>query len=662
VSAAIGGEYSPREGLASLSPRGMTPRGLFSAQSPRLMNLKNMSFVKQVAVDPHASTYAFWEKHVQLTNMRQSFAASRGFSRDGSATISRPASAQFGHLSPRMRTRKPGRVLDVPSGLPSGFGPLELWGTVPEGEFGQPLQHGSASPASPTRKPPTTSAAPKLFALPQGISLEELQSAHDQIKEKLLSKYGSFTRAFRSIDQDGTGFIERHEFERALRTVNLDGIRQPVVLCLLEMMDYDDDDDGEAGYDIKYEEFVQFLAADDVRTLFPNSDKRDHKLGYKKAVKAVEKKAPVKRLYDPHVTAAELLQAHTMIKEQIQMKHGYFGKAFKYMDADRTGFVDRNEFKLAIKLMSLDTHIRPPVIDALFNLIERDGDHFKSGKGSDEIQYRDFAKYMSSETLNEVTTDAKIKEAMAAANAANRDEVNAYNEALLQPPSIDAPAIAPGAISKAPPPPDKIKLSPRQRAKVRAGIDTPLSAMLSARTSQRPRSGQASGKAGTADEWRKLKRSAEAAMKDGPQAAMKEDGGYLKAKAASFEELLAGSDVLPEGVTAKQLLRTLKQIGQKFKDKYNRMSTAFKNMDKDRSGHLDRSEIAFVLREDFNLNLSDNEMDAIINLMDVDKSGSIEYTEFARVVTAGDIETTWQERLARSTKDFTDYSGQYVKA
>jgi hypothetical protein len=269
VSAAIGGEYSPREGLASLSPRGMTPRGLFSAQSPRLMNLKNMSFVKQVAVDPQASTYAIWEKHVQLTNMRQSFAASRGFSRDGSATISRPASAQFGHLSPRMRTRKPGRVLDVPSGLPSGFGPLELWGTVPEGEFGQPLQRGSASPASPsTRKPPTTSAAPKLFALPQGISLEELQSAHDQIKEKLLSKYGSFTRAFRSIDQDGTGFIERHEFERALRTVNLDGIRQPVVLCLLEMMDYDDDDDGEAGYDIKYEEFVQFLAADDVRTLF----------------------------------------------------------------------------------------------------------------------------------------------------------------------------------------------------------------------------------------------------------------------------------------------------------------------------------------------------------------------------------------------------------
>ena len=48
--------------------------------------------------------------------------------------------------------------------------------------------------------------------------------------------------------------------------------------------------------------------------------------------------------------------------------------------------------------------------------------------------------------------------------------------------------------------------------------------------------------------------------------------------------------------------------------------------------------------------------------MDVDKSGSIEYTEFARVVSAGDIETTWQERLAQSKKDFTDYSGQYVKA
>ncbi len=262
---------------------------------------------------------------------------------------------------------------------------------------------------------------------------------------------------------------------------------------------------------------------------------------------------------------------------------------------------------------------------------------------------------MSSETLNDVTSDAKIKDAMATADADHRHEVNAYNEALMQAAPASAPSttvspLAPSMANKVSQPPAK-KLTPRQRAKERAGIATPLSA----RGGRRRNGQQASGQAGTADEWRKLKRSAEAVMKDGPQAAGED--GYLKAKTATFDELIMGADVLPEGVTAKQLLRALKQIGQKFKDKYNRMSSAFKNIDKDRSGYLDRAEIAFVLKEDFNLNLSDKEIDAVINLMDVDKSGSIEYTEFARVITAGDVETTWQEKLARSKKDFIDGSG-----
>ena len=45
--------------------------------------------------------------------------------------------------------------------------------------------------------------------------------------------------------------------------------------------------------------------------------------------------------------------------------------------------------------------------------------------------------------------------------------------------------------------------------------------------------------------------------------------------------------------------------------------------------------------------------------MDVNRDGQIEYTEFARVVTADDVETTWQENLARSQKDFTDVGVTY---
>lgn len=149
-----------------------------------------------------------------------------------------------------------------------------------------------------------------------------MQSAHTQIKESLLSKYGSFNTAFRSIN-GGDGLITRGEFEAMLHNLNLGGLRPAVVTCLLEMMDYDDDDDGEGDVDIKYEEFVRFLTVDRVEKLFPDAGERDHKLGFRMAPKAapVVQKAVVKKVEAP-VTPQELFTAHTLLKEQILMKHG----------------------------------------------------------------------------------------------------------------------------------------------------------------------------------------------------------------------------------------------------------------------------------------------------------------------------------------------------
>jgi len=328
---------------------------------------------------------------------------------------------------------------------------------------------------------------------------------------------------------------------------------------------------------------------------------------------------------------------------------GYFGKAFKFMDADRTGFIDKDEFKLAIKFMNLDQNIRSPVVDALLTLIDSDDDR-GDGVGTD-IQYREFAKYMSSETLNDVTNAEKIEQAMSRANANHRVEIDRYNAELLG--TVTPQAIPPqgqGVVMLKTSQDQTMKNpTPRQRINQRVRSATPRA---------RGRNGKA--KAGSSDDWQALKRNAEAVMKPGMHA--QGTGAVLTARPVSFNDLgLADSErlaeILPEGVSAKQLQRALKQIQMKFKDKFQRMSSAFKNMDKDRSGTLDRKEILFVLKEDFNLNLSDNEIDAVINLMDVDKSGSIEYTEFARVITAGNIETTWQEKLAHSSKDLTDATG-----
>jgi len=662
-SAAYGAGYSPRESFGSVSPRGMltSPRSGLSArpQSSHRMNpgdLKEMFLMNNTkgTVDAHA----FWDRHVALTNMRQSFAASRGFSRESSP---RPATAQAGHLSPRNRVRTTGRAL----GDTFGAGPAEWAGAIEEG-LGRSFVHSEQAPSmtgTPTRKP-VGSSAPKKFTLPAGVSLEELQSSHDQIKEKLLSKYGSFTRAFRSIDEDGSGLIERHEFERMMRSLNLDGIRQPIILCLLDMMDYDDDDDGETGYDIKYEEFVHFLAADDIKSLFPDvvALKRDHKMGFKKKVVAEKTAALVQRTFEKPVTATELHEAHKMIQENILMRHGYFGKAFKFMDQDRTGLIDKEEFKLAVKFMNLDTHIRRPAIDALLALIDQDkAKTDKSGVANHEIEYHEFAKYMSSETLLDVATDERIEQAMRKADSDNRDEVNKYNEEMRRL-HTGAPATAPPQRPMSPRQPEAPKSTKRLTPRQRAALEAEARGEAAPRTrsaTPRARGRGARGKAGTSAEWNALKRSANAAMK-GPGAGVEVQGdGYVKAKLMDIDELGFKDperlkDILPEGLTAKELKRALKMINAKMKDKFQRMSSAFKNIDKDRSGHLERDEIAFVLKEDFNLNLRDVEIQGVLNLMDVDKSGTIEYTEFARVITAGDVETTWQERLARNDKDLND--------
>ena len=61
---------------------------------------------------------------------------------------------------------------------------------------------------------------------------------------------------------------------------------------------------------------------------------------------------------------------------------GGFGKAFKFLDEDRTGFIEQAEFRNMVKYMNLENALRKPVIDALLELIDSDDDR-KDGLGTD---------------------------------------------------------------------------------------------------------------------------------------------------------------------------------------------------------------------------------------------------------------------------------------
>ena len=45
------------------------------------------------------------------------------------------------------------------------------------------------------------------------------------------------------------------------------------------------------------------------------------------------------------MTAEDLVNAHSIVRERLLLKHDTIHKAFKYMDKDGSGFINRAEFE-----------------------------------------------------------------------------------------------------------------------------------------------------------------------------------------------------------------------------------------------------------------------------------------------------------------------------
>jgi len=181
--------------------------------------------------------YTFWENHRALTNMRQSlirqsFEATK-LESSSSGGSRRPVSARDSSLSPRRLTPRMGLALD---GLPANR--LDAYPRSPRSSSARgsrtatfatltssaatkptpldPYADGAgaaamAQQAAPLAVPTQAAPVPSGLAhkLPAGVTMSELQAAHQVIKEHLLNKHGNYQRAFLSIDKDHDKFITR---------------------------------------------------------------------------------------------------------------------------------------------------------------------------------------------------------------------------------------------------------------------------------------------------------------------------------------------------------------------------------------------------------------------------------------------------------------------
>ena len=78
-------------------------------------------------------------------------------------------------------------------------------------------------------------------------------------------------------------------------------------------------------------------------------------------------------------------------------------------------------------------------------------------------------------------------------------------------------------------------------------------------------------------------------------------------------------------------------LKDKIKTRFGDLRRCFRAIDEDGSGKCDRVELSQMLNAMFNLNVPEKAMHRMIDLMDYDGSGDIQFDEFARVFAAEDI-------------------------
>jgi len=92
----------------------------------------------------------------------------------------------------------------------------------------------------------------------------------------------------------------------------------------------------------------------------------------------------------------------------------------------------------------------------------------------------------------------------------------------------------------------------------------------------------------------------------------------------------------PVGPADEEVIKYFEMLRTKMTDRFAQLRRAFRQIDEDASGTLDHKEVKQIL-ETFNLGIPDAVLDRIISLADFDGDGSINYAEFARIMTSEDV-------------------------
>ena len=218
-----------------------------------------------------------------------------------------------------------------------------------------------------------------------GITETELRAAHTKIRNHFSTRFSQVRRGFMLLDEDASGKLSYAELRSILLMFNLQ-IPAKHVQKIIELADMD------GNGVIDYAEFARIISAEDICSLKNTlSNNPDSAATYTKTTgltkKSYREGAAQMR---PGVTEAQVNEAAQAFKGELEEKYSRLTDAFKFIDSDRTGTLDRPEvMKLLVEFNIPD--ISKATIETLIDFADYDGDG--------EINYAEFARVLTADDV-----------------------------------------------------------------------------------------------------------------------------------------------------------------------------------------------------------------------------------------------------------------------
>ena len=223
---------------------------------------------------------------------------------------------------------------------------------------------------------------------------EEVSYWFKILQEKMTTRFGELRRAFRTLDEDASGSLDRDEFKNVLVMFNL-GIPPPIIEKIIDLADYDGDGT------INYAEFARIVTTEDIfkmkNTLSAVEDGGAHaaKVRYQMAQggkgKLDKETGENVRLRRTGPGLEKMRKAHRTLRNLILNRYPSMKACFSAIDADGSGLVRRAELRSFMSKLSKS--IPDGVISGLIAYVDTDGD-------AKTLSREEFVRMMSEDFLD----------------------------------------------------------------------------------------------------------------------------------------------------------------------------------------------------------------------------------------------------------------------